>query len=416
MITKKIVLLLFLKIIKVKANQENLCVISSDFVPNLLSNLVFEYKFSELQSTKTVLAEMKSFLVQMVDLWKVATSDGNDYDLFMYKFLYITEEYSKKADAAIAKLDLLSAKGDDPRVKAVADAIENNDYYTAMSAYNTLGNEGLLFTIVEVIYNKNPNSYSASIKKLIDFTAVLLKKRKMKPTATICLAIFKEMIKSKNIFTHDMMNFAEFISLKYQELNREYYHLADYQKLKEQFIYIESSLPRQVQDIVFGHNFHPTEYFYIKNIRWKEHLFVGDFFYDNAKDRRIAYTWEVDVSLDKKKWKFQFDENRMGYFIISHDYDEYLYATDNSVLYNVSNRPIFTRKGTGSITKSVWLFEPVGDKYFFIRNKFYDEYIYVPEDRTFANTYAKRRVFSYTSKGNKAVPQENAGLWIIERA
>lgn len=399
-----------------QANPENLCVISSDYVPNLLSNLVFEYKFSELQSTKTVLSEMRTFLKDMNDVWKEATADGANYDLFMFKFLYITGAYSRKADESIAKLDLISAKSDDPRVKAVANSIENNDYDTAMKAYNTLGNEGLLFTIVEIVYNKVPNSYSQSIKKLIDFTTVLLKKRKIKPTATICLAIFKEMIKSKNIFTYDMMNFAEFISLKFKELNREYYHIADYKTLKEQFIYIESSLPKQVQDIVFGHNFHPTESFYIKNVRWKEHIFVDEFFYDNNRDRRIAYSWEVEVSLDKKKWKFQFDEDRMGYYIISHDYDEYLYATDNSLLYNVSNRPIFTRRGTGSILKSVWLLEPVADTYFYIRNKFYDEYIYVPEDRTFANVNAKRRVFSYTSKGNKVVPQENAGLWMIERA
>lgn len=416
MIANKIILIFFLKIIQIKANANSLCIVSSDYVPNLLSNLVFEYKFTELQSTKIVLTEMKKFLDEMNELWTEATDYNSNYDLFMYRFFYITEEFSRKATKAIETLGLIGAQTNDTRVITVAEYINRNEYDQAMKAYNTLGNEGLLFAIVEMMYNAFPNYYTPSITKLIKFTEVLLKKRKIKPVVTICLAIFKEMIKSKNIFTSDMMYFAEFIGIKYTDLNREYYHVADYEMLKEQLDYIKKSLPQIIQDTVFGHSFHPTEHFYLKNIRWGEHLFVADFFHGNSQDRRIAYSWEVEVGLDKKKWKLKFDMERMGYFIISHDYDEYLYAPDDSVLYNSTNRPIFTRKGYGSIQRSVWLLEPITNQHFLIKNQFFNEYIYVPEDRTFADEYSKRRVFSYTMKNDYLVPQSNAALWMIERA
>lgn len=424
MLIKKIVLLILLKLIKVKSNSNSLCVISSDYVPNILSNLVYEYKFTELNSTKTVLSEMKNLIQEMRELWHEAIDYGNNYDLFLFKFFYITEEYKRKADQAVSKIDLISVRNDDIRLATVVNFIKKDDYQNAANAYKTLGNEGLLFTIVQLVYTADPRyhieydvTYTLSITKLIKFSSVLLESKMIKSVATLSLALCREMINSKNIFKFDMMYFAEFVVKITKILNTEYFHIADYEMLREQFIYIEKSLPGIIQNAVFGYNnYNQTEYFYIKNEHWKEHIFVDEFFHDNRKDRRIAYSWETGIKDSKKKWKIQFDMKRVGYIITSHDYNEYLYAADKDLLYNVTIRPIFTRKQLDSIEKGVWLIEPMeNNKYFLIRNKFYDEYIYVPEDETFASVYAKRRVFSYLFEIEYFVPFHAPGIWTFER-
>lgn len=424
MLIKNIILLILLKFIKVKANSNSLCVISSDYVPNILSNLVYEYKFTELNSTKDVLSQMKDFIDEMRQLWHEAIDYESNYDSYMFNFFYITEEYKRMTNQAISKIDLISVRSDDIRLKTVVDFIKREDYQNAVSAYKTLGNEGLLFTIVQLVYTADPRyhieydiTYTLSITKLIKFSTVLLESKMIKSITTLSLALCREMINSKNIFTFDMMYFAEFVVKISKLLNTEYFHIADYEMLREQLIYIEKSLPGIIQNAVFGYNnYNQTEYFYIRNEHWKEHIFVDEFFHDNCKDRRIAYSWETGIMDSKKKWKIQFDMKRVGYVITSHDYDEYLYATDKDNLYNVTIRPIFTRKELDLIEKGIWLIEPMeNNKYFLIRNKFYDEYIYVPEDEIFVGVHSKRRVFSYLFEAEYFVPFHAPGIWTFER-
>lgn len=94
-----------------------------------------------------------------------------------------------------------------------------------------------------------------------------------------------------------------------------------------------------------------------------------------------------------------------------------MYSTDNTLLYNVTNRFTFTRKemGSKSFAKAFWIIEPINQEEFYIKNQYYDEYIYVPEQRTFYETYDMRRVFSYTKKGDPEVPDRDSQKWILEK-
>lgn len=418
MLIIKITTILLLSIFnEISASSEitNLCNISSDYLTNILDGIINEFKFKKNNHYKTNLYKMEETLKKVEILFGDAVK-LEDFDSAILRLGHGTTLLKMKLKEALLTLDELGIEKDDSRIVSIVSLIKSEQFKEAFKSYKQMGNDGLLFTIVKETYFTT--KHDEAVMKLIRFTNHLLMEDRIHAAVYVVIDLYHELIDSGNTFSFNMMYFAEFIARVMLVLNKDFKSNWEYQVLKGKLYYIELSVPRVVRTIVFYNMYHPEDWWCIKNKKWNEYLFIGELFHGNVENRRIVYTRnenELGNDFSSIRWKLNFDMEKVGYSLVNEKYSEYVYSTDNSLLYDSSNRFTFTRKemASKSYEKAHWIIEPVSNEYFYIKNRYYDEYIYVPEQKTFLETYHVRRVFSYTTK--KTVPNTDEQRWRMEK-
>lgn len=412
-----IVLLSLIHQISANSDVSNLCNISSDYLSNIFEGIINEFKFQDIDIYKDNLKVMEEKLDNLEKQFGAAVK-LTDFDMAILKLGHSTTVLKKKLNSSLVSLEVLGVEKNDSRILSVVSLIKSGEYKEAFKSYKQMGNDGLLFTIVHETYYTS--KYTEAVTKLVTFTQHLLLEDRIQAVVFIIVELYHELINSGNVFSFDMMYFAEFVARVIHILMKDFQGNWDYQVLKGKLFYIELSVPRVVSKVVFEAMYHPRDWWCVRNKKWNEFLFIGEFQHGNNPHRRIVYTRDVNNmqnDLRSIRWKIHFNMAKVGYSLVNQKYLEFMYSTDNTLLYNVTNRFTFTRKemGSKSFAKAFWIIEPINQEEFYIKNQYYDEYIYVPEQRTFYETYDMRRVFSYTKKGDPEVPDRDSQKWILEK-
>lgn len=411
-----IVLLSIFQEISATSEISNLCNVSSDYLTNIFEGIINEFKFQDIDVYKDNLRDMEKKLAKLEHDFGNAVK-LTDFDSGILRLGHSTTTIRMKIDESLSKLEVLGIEKNDNRIQSVVRLIKSDQFTEAFKSYKQMGNDGLLFTIVHETYYTS--RYTEAVSKLVNFTQHLLMEDRIQAVVFIAVELYHELINSGNVFSFDMMYFSEFIARALIVLMKDFRGNWDYQALRVKLVYIELSVPRVVSRVVFENVYHPRDWWCIRNKKWNEYLFLGNFEHGNVRGRRIAYTKNIDElenDLKSIRWKIHFNMQKVGYSLINQKYLEYLYSTDDSLLYNRTNRFTFSRKemGSKSFAKAFWIIEPINHEDFYIKNTFYDEYIYVPEQVTFHGAYNMRRVFSYTKKVPE-VPEQDSQKWYLEK-
>lgn len=401
-----IYLIVFLSIVKSDRSTDQLlkfkCSISAEFTSALLTGLINEYKYDDIQIVYEYMNDIYSNLDKMdEDLKK---SLRGTYNTEVKHFGFSTVSIRQLMNSTLNMIYLMNARPNEFNIKKIADLIINDQFVEATKLIERLDKEILIYPIIEMVYKSQRQL--VSVEKLINFTYhYMLTTKSISKVVAMEIMLFKEMtFDPDNLFTYDMIVFAELIRDTSNRLTTFYKHATNQEILKKKLKFIKMSLPLIIQNLVFYRG--PT---CIENEHYNEYIFTSDYMYNNEMDKRIVYTWDQGIYAVQKQWNFIFDREKFGYKIRNKDNNEYMYSPPNNVVFDVNSRFTFTKS---SLTDtSYWSFTPIDNNHFAIRNINNNEYIYVVEDTTFAGVYARRRVFSRRVQGDLNVGELGSQLW-----
>lgn len=380
------------------------CSISAEFTTALLTGLINEYKYDDIQIVYEYMDEIYTNLDKLdEDLKK---SLRGKYDIEVKHFGFSTVSIRQLMNSTLKMVYLMNARPTDFNIKKIADLITNDQFGEATKLIERLDREILIYPIIEIVYKSERQM--VSVEKLINFTYHYMSSTKsISKVVAMEIMMFREMtLDPDNLFTYDMIVYAELLRETISKVTTYHKHDPNQDILNKKLKFIRKSLPRMIQNLVF----YKGE-ICIENEHWKEFLFISDHMYNNEKDKRIVYTWEDGISKNQKQWLIAFDRKKFGYTIKHKNLNEYLYSPPNNVVYDVDRRFTFTKSSLSDT--SYWSFTPIDNNHFAIRNIKNNEYIYVVEDSTFSSVYQKRRVFSRRVQGDLNAGELGSQIWKI---
>lgn len=384
------------------------CKISGEFSSALLIGLINEYKYNDILAVYQYMDEIYKSLDKLDDdLRRALRSNYNSEVKF---FGFSTVNIRQLMDKTLNMVYLMNAKPSDFNVQKIADLITQDNFNSATQLIERLDTEILIYPIVELVFREERQALS--IEKLINFTYYYLSNtRSISKVVAMELTMFKEMSQDPdNLFSYDMMVFAELLRETILKLTTFYKHATNQQVLLEKLKFLRVSLPRQIQNIVFFKK--PLLCF--ENYRWNEFLFIDDDFLNGERDKRIVYTWERGLYSRQKLFLIEFDRFKFGYTIKNTNMSEYLYSPSNNVVFDVDNR--YTLSKSQLDDYSYWSFTPINNNLMAIRNIRNNEYIYSPEDTQNVAAHDKRRVFARRIQGDLNVEEIGSQVWWISPA
>lgn len=139
----------------------------------------------------------------------------------------------------------------------------------------------------------------------------------------------------------------------------------------------------------------------ITNRNWNQSLYSGDV--DNDVGRRQFFTWIPGGFDSRCDWKIEtlFTDSGLKFKLKSLDYDEYFYAANDNLKYDKNRRNVYSKIAVCDCNHYHWEIQPVPGcgGYVTIKRTKYDEYLYAAQDNVIYDI-DRRRVFTwkYTSK------------------
>lgn len=405
---KLIFLIVFTTTVKSDSHTDKLlefkCKISGEFSSALLIGLINEYKYEDIKAVYHYMDEIYRTLEKLDDDLKRALR--SDYNSGVKFFGYSTVNIRQLMSKTLNMVYLMNARPSDFNIRRIANLITQDNFNKATELIEQLDTEILIYPIVELVYSEERQALS--IEKLINFTYHYMSNtRSISKVVAIELTMFKEMaLDADNLFSYDMIVFAELLRETILKLTTFYKHAPYQQELLQKLKFLRVSLSRMIANLVFF-----KKALCIENYRWKEFLFIGDEFLKGEKDKRIVFTWERGLYTRQKQFRIEFDRFKFGYKIKNVDNGEYLYSPSNNVVFDVDNR--YTLSKSQLDDNSYWSFTPINNDYMAIRNIRNNEYIYSPEDVAYVADQDKRRVFSRRVQGDLKVEKIGSQIWLI---
>lgn len=403
-----IYLIIFVSIVKSDRSTDRLpkfkCSISAEFTSALLTGLINEYKYDDIQIVYEYMNEIYSNLDKMdEDLKK---SLRGKYNTEVKHFGFSTVSIRQLMNSTLNMVFLMNARPNEFDIKKIVNLIIDDKFVEATKLIERMDKEILIYPIVEMVYKSQRQL--VSVEKLIKFTYHFMSTTKsISKVVAMEIMLFKEMtFDPDNLFTYDMIVFAELLRETMNKLTTFYKHSANQEILLKRLKFIKMSLPRMIQNLVFYKG--PI---CIENEHYKEYMFTSDYMFNNEKDKRIVYTWDSGINARNKQWHFSFDREKFGYKIKNKDNNEFMYSAPNNIVFDVDNRFTFTKSSLSDT--SYWSFTPIDNNHFAIRNINNNEYIYVIEDVSFAEVYFRRRVFSRRIQGDLNAGELGSQLWFF---
>lgn len=412
MVIRNVLIILLATSVTVKTDDlDDICDISSDFIPSLYTGLINYYKYEEVDQANALIKNVYENIEKFAKLYLEALH--GDYDSLVFGLGYFTVEISDDLRNILNKLDEMNADSSYKLVQEIASLITTEKFNEASNAIFKLENEILIYKIVEHAYKFERQNHA--MLKLLKFGYHLLETRNMTVAIALEVSLFRELSADpNNLYTRSMVSLAELVRETMEKYYEVYRDTPNYKEWNKRLHFIQLSVPEIVQKLVFLKGFKFPSYICIKNLYWKERMFVGDFHYDNDQNRRILYTTNETIDLPNQQWNMYYNSTKFGYLIRNVLYDEFLHNAEDAILYDDENRFIFTKSKETDPKKGYWAFIPVDVNYFAIKNVVDDEFMYAIVDVTFKEVYHKRRVFSFKVKGDFKSRQYNSQLWSLE--
>lgn len=431
---KTLYLLIVISIHKSKQDTLNtavpahICNITSDFVPNLFTGLINEFKFKEINIAHEMIDRVMEDIVKLDEEFEEAVHMGYDfpyhqdillgysthkeYDMHIPRLAYLTHSIRVEMNKTLKAIEFMTTDETSERLITIADLIKRKYFKQAADEIYQLESDSMIYTTIEIVYSGERTSHA--IRKIMNFAYHLLESRNIGKIITIELAFFRELtIDSNAFYTYDMVLFAELIRFTIETLERNFAHRNDYEDLVLKLTYIRISFPNMIQKLVFEKFANENPKWCIRNGLWNESIFVDNFWYSNDRNKRIVYTWNEGIAQSVKQWILTFNHKKEAYEIKNYLYEEYMYSSENNNAYDINNRFLFTMKSEEVPRKGYWAIVPIDNNYFAIRNVNDNEYIYSREDLDFVADYSKRRVFGWRIQGQFNTGSYGSQFWTL---
>lgn len=143
----------------------------------------------------------------------------------------------------------------------------------------------------------------------------------------------------------------------------------NHSKIFEGFSRLTDLLPLSVLTLIWNSEIHLLNKYHMN-----EYLYPV---YDNEadSDRRKVFTWLPGGRDVVGNWRFTTENDGKSFFIKNVEFDEYLYAGDDTLAEDASRRNVFTWRNETS-DEHEWIVEIVGDDEIMLKSKDRNEYFY----------------------------------------
>lgn len=421
-------LTLFLIVKTDRALPPHICNITSDFVPNLFTGLINEYKFNELNMAHEMIDRVMENIVLLDEQFDEAVHLGyespyqedkmmdydthSEYDMHIPMIGYLTHSIRIEMNKTLQAIGFMTADETSERLKHIAELIKRQYFKQAADDIYNLESESMIYKTIEIAFHGERANHA--IRKIMNFTYYLLETRNISRIVTIEIAFFRELTTDSNSFyTYDMVLFAELVRYTTEKLHNKYSHRNDYEDLVLKLGYMQITFPNIIHKLVFEKFSNPSPKWCISNGLWNESIFVDNFWYNDDRYKRLVYTWNEGISQANKQWSVKFNHEKEAYEIKSFLYDEYMFSSENNDVWDKDNRFVFTKSSAEVPLKGFWAIIPIDNNYFAIRNVFDNEYIYSREDLAFVEDYTKRRVFGWRVQGQFNTGSYGSQFWTL---
>lgn len=379
----------------------NFCAIGADFQRELVYSLVYEYKYAYFVKIarlyKHGLELMNAMETQIKGMRNKIFTGKNRQDHWLY-FKANTIELHANFRKINQELDEMTNNVEDGTSKEIAILIDKGKYLQAADQLVDSGNDGLIYSILHLLYLIQDRNENLFLDKLFKFNQHLLDKSYHIRASTVYLCAFSVLVGDGKMFTHSIVRLAQYsqMTFKYENIASRDLQKYDLLKLRKRYSYIRTGSPTGIQILIWSANMKKC----LINKRLDEILFM------DPSEEMIYTKNHTDFNSYKYKWTFQYNTDDHTHRIIKDD-KYYIHISPeliNGQLKIVAGR-IYDRDHDN------WKMIPIGDNEFNIVNSETNEKIISGPDFTFSRQYLRRRIFAYRDDVSDNL--RDIDVWII---
>lgn len=164
---------------------------------------------------------------------------------------------------------------------------------------------------------------------------------------------------------------------------------------------IKNELPLIVRAIIWN------EVVFIKNTNYNEYLYATDDSTVGDKDRRCVFTWDRKRII-KGRWRFETPDG-VEFYIKDVYHNEYMYAATGGMSYDSDRRSVYTWKDGIRDYDAIWHILPISSETIELKNTVYNEWMFA-SGFSYDGEGDRRYVFTWRPKN-----REEKGVWKIEQ-